>query len=142
VPRGEFVPRPAPRRAEGDRPLAPRRFGTPYTFWLLGAQAALALLGGTCLVGAFHRAWDLPEWSFVKEPAIPLVGAGAFFFFAVWAAARVPVLTTLVAALAVLAACAWRFYETGTVDASRAIALLVAMLALWLALSHRRAAAR
>jgi hypothetical protein len=49
------------------------------------------------------------------------------------------VLTTLVGALAVLAGCAFRFSQTGTVDASRTLALSVAMLALWLALSHRRA---
>lgn len=141
VPRG-LAPRPAPRAGEAERPRAPRRFGIRYTFWLLGAQAALGALGVSCFAGAFHRAWDQPEWSYVREDPYALVGAGAFFFFAVWAAYHVPVLTTLVGALAALAACAWRFSETGTVDASRVIALSVAMLALWLALSHRRAVAR
>ena len=146
VPKGmappAATPRAGPRRRDAQGPPAPRRFGTSYTFWLLGAQAALALLGVSCLVGAFRRAGGDPDWSYLREHPFALLGAGAFFLFAVWAAARVPVLTTLVAALAVLAACAWRFSEAGTVDLSRTIALSVAMLALWLALSHRRAVAR
>ncbi len=146
VPKGTTspaaAPRPAPRRDAAQAPPAPRRYGARYTFWLLGAQAALALLGVSCLVGAFRRAGGDPAWSYLRENPFALLGAGAFFVFAVWAAARVPVLATLVAALAVLAACAWRFSEAGRVDLSRTIALSVAMLALWLALSHRRAAAR
>ncbi len=140
VPR-ESAARPAPRRQAVERPPGPRRFGTKYTFWLLGAQAALALLALSCFLGAFHSEWEQPRWSYVKEDPYALVGAGAFFCFSVWAAYHVPVLTTLVAALAVLAACAYRFSVTATVDVSRAIALSVAMLALWLALSHRRAGA-
>jgi hypothetical protein len=93
-------------------------------------------------VGAFHRGWDKPAWSFLKESPYALMGAGAFFVAAIWAAFHVPVLATLAAALGVLAACAWRFSEAGTVDVSRTLALALAMLALWLALSHRRAAAR
>jgi hypothetical protein len=96
----------------------------------------------TCLAGVFHRSWDQPSWSFVRESPYALIGAGVALLLAVWAAYHLPVVTTLVAALAVLGACAWRYASAGQVDVSRAIALLVAMLALWLALSHRRAAAR
>jgi hypothetical protein len=49
------------------------------------------------------------------------------------------VLVTLTAALLALGACAWRYASAGAVDASRTLALSVAMLALWLALAHRRA---
>jgi len=138
------VPRAAParRREEADRPRGPRRFGARYTLWLLGAQTALAGLGVSCLVGVFHRSADRPEWSYLSENKYALLGVGGIFFLAVWAAYHLPVLTTLLAGLLVLGACAWRYVDAGTVDLSRAIALAVAMLALWLALSHRRAAAR
>lgn len=141
VPRAA-APRPTPRSAEAESPRPPRRFGARYTLWLLGAQAAIALLGLSCVVGAFYRAWDQPAWSYLRESPIALVGAGALLFLAVWATYHLPVLTTLALALLVLGACAWRYMDAGAVDASRAIALAVAMLALWLALSHRRAAAR
>lgn len=134
------VPKAAPRREAAERPSAPRRFGPRYTLWLLGAQAALGALALSCFAGAFHRAWDKPQWSYLKESPLALAGAGVFFCAAIWAAYHVPVLATLAAALAALAACAWRFSEAGSVDVSRALALAVAMLALWLALSHRRAA--
>lgn len=139
VPREVPAERPAPRRSQGERPRTPRRFGPTYSFWLLGAQAALFVLGLSCLLGGFHALGEPPEWSYLRENQYALLGAGGVFFLLVWAAYHLPVLTTLVGALAVLAACAWRFSEKGTVDASRTLALAVAMLALWLALSHRRA---
>jgi len=125
-----------------ERAPAARRYPKRYTLWLLGAQAALVLLGASCIVGAFHRAWEMPARSYVREGPYALLGAGVLFFLAVWAAYHLPVLATLGAALAVLAACAWRYWSAGAVDASRTLALAVAMLALWLALSHRRAVRR
>jgi hypothetical protein len=110
--------------------------------WLLGAQAALGAIGVSCLVGVFRRSTDRPAWSYLSEDKYALAGAGALFLLAVWAAYHVPVLTTLVAALLAIGACAWRYMEAGTVDVTRTMALAVAMLALWLALNHRRAAAR
>ncbi|MCK6458350.1 MAG: hypothetical protein L6Q95_00470 [Planctomycetes bacterium] len=140
------VPRAAPaaprRSEEADRPRTPRRFGASYTMWLLGAQAALGALGISCLVGVFRRSADRPAWSYLGEDKYALAGAGALFLLAVWAAYHFPVLTTLVAALLAIGACAWRYTEAGSVDVTRTAALAVAMLALWLALNHRRAAAR
>jgi hypothetical protein len=110
--------------------------------WLLGAQAALGAIGLSCLVGVFKRAADRPEWSYLSEGKIALAGVGALFLAMVWAAYHLPVVTTLVAALLAIGACAWRYTEAGSVDVTRTAALAVAMLALWLALNHRRAAAR
>jgi hypothetical protein len=138
------VPRAAPARREPDRPPPPRRFGATYTLWLLGAQAALAAIGVSCVVGVFGRGepsrW--PEWSYLNADKILLLLAGALFLLAVWAAYHLPVFTTLVMALLALGACTSRYLDAGSIDLSRTLALAVAMLALWLALSHRRAAAR
>jgi hypothetical protein len=109
--------------------------------WLLGAQAALGTIGLSCLVGVFRRSADRPEWSYLSEDRYALAGAGAAFLLAVWAAYHLPVVTTLLAALLAIGACAWRYTEAGSVDVTRTAALAVAMLALWLALNHRRAAA-
>jgi len=110
--------------------------------WLLGAQAALALLGLSCLVGVFRPSADRPAWSYLSEGKYALAGAGALLFLAVWAAYHFPVLTTLLTALLAIGVCALRFLNAGDVDVTRTAALAVAMLALWLALNHRRAAAR
>jgi lysine biosynthesis protein LysW len=134
------VPRVTPRRRE-EAPRGPRRFGASYTMWLLGAQTALAALGVSCVVGAFYHPAGLPQWSYLRESPYVLFGAGGAFFLAVWAAYHLPVLTTLLVSLLVLGACALRYLNAGTVDLSRTLALAVAMLALWLALSHRRASA-
>ncbi|HEX5136915.1 MAG TPA: hypothetical protein VFY93_08090 [Planctomycetota bacterium] len=135
--------REAPRRLEeADRPRTPRRFGATYTLWLLGAQAALAVLGLSCLVGVFRPSADRPAWSYLSEDKYALAGAGALLLLAVWAAYHFPVLTTLATALLAIGVCALRYVDAAAVDVTRTAALVVAMLALWLALNHRRAAAR
>lgn len=131
------APRPR-RRPEPDAPRpAPRE---PYSAWLFAAQAALVALGAACLAGPFATGeWDPPRWSFFREDGLVLVVAGAAFLVAAGLARRLPILTTLLAAIAVLAACALHYRAEREVDASRALALSLAMLALWLALQHRRA---
>jgi hypothetical protein len=129
----------APEPGPAERPRPPRRFTRPYTLWLLGAQTALLALALSCLAGVFFRNWPQPEWSYLRESRYVLLGAGLALLLAVWAAYHLPVLVTLAAALAAIGACASRYAAAGAVDASRSLALSVAMLALWLALAHRRA---
>jgi len=142
VPAPERAPRTraAPRRRT-PAPAPPRPPRPPYTLWLLGAQAALAVLGLSCLGGALL---DLapPAWSYLAEPGVVLFGAGVGLLAAGWFATYAPVLATLVVALLVMGACALGFARFGEVDASRTLGLMTAMLAVWLALQHRRATHR
>jgi hypothetical protein len=142
---GVAVPEPLPtaprRRAEAAPAAPPPRIPRPepYSAWLFSAQAALAALGAACLVGALGKG-DWPPWSFLETNPFALVGVGVGFLVLAGVARRLPVSTTLLAACLVLAACALHYREEREVDASRVLALGTAMLALWLALQHRRAA--
>lgn len=135
---------PTPRKKREEPPAAPagKRRPAPFTLWLLGVQATIALLGLSCLAGVFLReGWKPPEWSYFMENELVLVGAGIGLLLCGWAATYMPVLTSLGVATFVLCACAHHYVLAEGVDVSRVLALTVAMLGLWLALQHRRATA-
>jgi hypothetical protein len=122
---------------------APQRtFKRParVTLWLLGAQSTLAILGLTCVLGAFfHRRWEPPEWSYFHENEMLLLLVGVCLLLGGWLAHYLPILTTLAVAVLVMCACAHYYVLEHQVDASRTLALAMAMLALFLAMQHRRA---
>jgi len=128
------APEPAPTPA----PPPKRKHVRPYSIWLLGAQTALIALGLSCIVGAFFSGWKPPDSTYFREDVMWLVLAGIALFLAAWLSRVTPVLGTLAGAVGVLGACGHAYVMVGTIDASRTIALSVAMLALWLALQHRR----
>ncbi|MHC4550324.1 MAG: TFIIB-type zinc ribbon-containing protein [Planctomycetota bacterium] len=135
VPRG--APPPAPEPAP--KLQLPARF----TLWLLGAQLALAALGLSCLAGAFFgQEWNPPTWSYFHEPPMLLVVFGIVLVVAGWLAHYLPILTTLGVVLLVMGACALHYATDREVDASRTLALSLALLALWLSFQHRRALTR
>jgi hypothetical protein len=114
----------------------------PFTLWLLAAQAALAILGLSCLAGAFFAGrWNPPAWSYFRESAMFLVPAGVGLLVLGWMASYLPTLATLLGAIFAMCACAHNYVVTGQIDASRTLALMLAMFALWSALQHRRAVA-
>ena len=146
VPEAPAATPPPRRRLELEpdepEPMASRKLKLPlrFTLWLLGAQATLAILGLTCLAGAFYGDdWNPPEWSYFRENPLILAATGIALIAAGWLAHYLPVLTTLAVVLLVVGACSLYYLGAGRVDASRVIALSLAMLALWLALQHRRA---
>lgn len=123
----------------------PRRLKPPdrFTFWLLGAQATLAVLGLSCILGAFfHRRWEPPAWSYFRENEMLLLLVGVGLLLGGWLAHYLPVLTTLGVSVLVMCVCAHYYVLEHVVDASRTLALAVSMLALFLALQHRRALGR
>ncbi|MGH7162357.1 MAG: hypothetical protein ACREID_02650 [Planctomycetota bacterium] len=110
-----------------------------YTIALLLAQALLLALAGSCLAGAlFREALSPPAWSYLHESPILLAAAGATLFLLAIGARRLPVLSTLAAALLVMWGCALHFRSDAEVDASRTLALSASLAAVWLALQHRR----
>jgi hypothetical protein len=132
--------RPAPKPEPKAEP-APVRLR--FTVWLLAAQVVLLGLGAACIWGAFMAEEEgLPEWSFLRYNSLYLAGAGILLLVLGAAAGHAPTLWTLTAVLFVLGACSYHYYSEGVVDASRTLALSLTMLALWLALQHRRAASR
>jgi len=113
------------------------------TLWLLGAQSMLAILGLSCVLGAFfHRRWQPPSWSYFHENEILLLLVGVGLLLGGWLAHYLPILTTLGVAVLVMCVCAHNYVLHSEVDASRTLALAGAMLALFLALQHRRALTR
>ena len=136
---------PPPTRVPPPRPAPPPKLKLParFTLWLLGAQTVLAVLGLTCLAGAFfHREWNPPGWSYFRENPMLLVVVGIGLIVAGWLAHYMPILITLCTSLLVMGACALHYATAREVDASRALALSVSLLAVWLALQHRRALTR
>jgi len=139
------APRPARRaRAKPEPPrareAAPARPRPPATLWLLLAQLVLLALGGSCVAGAFFKeAWGPAPPSYFHEPPPALALAGVLYLLLSVLARRLPVLAGLAGALAAMWAGAIHFQERGALDASRTVALALAMLALWLGLQHRRA---
>jgi hypothetical protein len=132
--------RPAPKPEPKSEP-APLKFR--FTVWLLTAQVVLLGLGAACIWGAFMGEEEgLPEWSFLRYNSLYLAGAGIVLLVLGAAAGHAPTLWTLTAVLFVLGACGYHYYAEGVVDASRILALSLTMLALWLALQHRRARLR
>jgi len=135
------VPKTAPRIRPASAP-APAR-SRPFTLWLLGCQIALLLIGIGCIAGALLRGgWNPPPGSLFMENAFYLFCGGAGAVALSVLASRMPVLLSLLGALVLLWVCAVRFDTAGEVDASRAIALSLSMLAVCCALEHRRATAR
>ena len=128
------------RRAEPDPEPAPVPARRPFSYWQLASQVTIALLGVACLAGAFFRAgWEKPEWSFFMEDPLWLAAAGAGLILLCFLGSRLPILSSLAAAIFVLCAGGWYYSRTGEVEVSRVLALSVAMLAVWFALQHRRA---
>ena len=144
VPERAPAPRePAPAPPRRAAPEKPRTLKKParVTLWLLAAQGVLGALGVSCLIGAFFSGWKPPDHTYFRMGTTVLFLAGAGLLVAGWLAHYLPVITTLLSALFVIGACADAYRGTGVVDASRALALSAAMLALWLALQHRRSIA-
>jgi predicted Zn finger-like uncharacterized protein len=132
-------PPPPPRRLEPTPEAAPARRDA-YSLWLFLAQTVLVGLGVACIAGVLFRdRWRPPVESFLHEPELPLLAAGAGFVLLGAFARAFPVAMTLLGALGAMTALAWQYREGRPVDASRTLALAAAMLALWLALQHRRA---
>lgn len=120
-----------------------RRIREPYSAWLFAAQTVIVLLGLATLTGAFfQKSWNPPVWSFFRENPLVLVAVGVGLLVAAGVARALPVLTTLGTAVVTLGACALHYRIASEVDASRVLALAGAMLALWLALQHKRAVRR
>ncbi len=140
------VPAEPPRRRAPSGPLAleaddgPPRTPPPFTLWLLGCQVALLLIGLGCLAGALFRGgWNPPPGSLFTENPLYLLGGGAGAVALSALVRRMPVLLSLLGALALLWVCALRYDAMGEVDASRTVALSLSMLAVCCALEHRRA---
>lgn len=130
--------RAAPKSAD---PKASARKPRPKTSaWLYLTQAALGALGLSCFVGAlFYAGWKPPPSSYFALSAAILIPAGLGILGAGWLAARFPLFASESVAIFALCVCAQNYYMENAVDVSRVLALSVAMLALWLALQHRRA---
>jgi len=134
---------PPPYIPEAPQPQSRLKKPARYTLWLLGAQAALAVLGLSCVLGAFfHRRWQPPEWSYFRENEMLLLLVGVGLLLGGWLAHYLPVLTTLGVSVLVMCVCGHYYVLEHVVDASRTLALAVAMLAVFLALQHRRALGR
>ncbi len=114
-----------------------------FTLWLLGAQSALAILGLSCVLGAFfRRRWQPPSSSYFFENEMLLLLVGVGLLLGGWLVHYLPILMTLGVAVLVMCVCAHYYVLENEVDASRTLALAIAMLAVFLALQHRRALTR
>jgi hypothetical protein len=136
---------PPPHVPEAPQPPSQRKLKRParFTLWLLGAQSTLAILGLTCVLGAFfHRRWQPPDWSYFRENEILLLLVGVGLLLGGWLAHYLPILTTLGVSVLVMCVCAHNYVLHSEVDASRTLALAMSMLALFLAMQHRRALSR
>ena len=132
-------PRPEPDHAEtqtrGKRAARP----LPLSLSLLGAQAILGLMAAGCFAGAFFRgSWNPPATSFFGQDALLLTALGGGLVFALLAALRYPITSTLLVVLGMLLLSALHYRADRVLDASRVIAISLAMVALWLAMEHRK----
>ena len=128
---------------EPDPEPAAKPVSKPFSYWQLASQVTIALLGIACLAGAFFRGgWEKPEWSFFMEDPLYLAGVGTGLIMLAFVGARFPLIASLLTAIFVLVAGGYHYDLTGEVEVSRVLALSVAMLALWFALQHRRAASQ
>ncbi len=126
-----------PKEPKAPRPRA------PMTIWLLGTQVVILAIAASCLVGVYLGVkHNLPPNTFLHENPLALVGFGLSMLFLCLFARQLPVLNSLIAALAVLGACAYNFNDARAIDASRVLILMLAMVGVWLALQHRREVAR
>ena len=142
-PLGPLPPHVAEAPLSRQQPQRKLKRPARFTLWLLGAQSALAILGLSCVLGAFfHRRWQPPSSSYFFENEMLLLVVGVCLLVGGWLAHYLPILTTLVVAVLVMCACAHYYVLENAVDASRTLALAGAMLAVFLALQHRRALER
>ena len=128
-------PQPAP-----PQPPKPGRRPEPFTFWMMAAQSVLFVLAGACVWGAIRiGGWEPPTWSLFAEHSFALLGAAVAFIFTGFMLRYWPVIMSL---LAVLLACGGIYlgdhFGGHPIDASRTIALALTLLAVWLALEHRK----
>jgi len=131
------IEEPDPALPAPARPARPE----PFTFFMMAAQAVLFLLAFSCVWAAFNvGGWEPPSWSYFGEHDFALLGAAAVLVFFGFMTRYRPLTMTLAAVLMV---CASIFlgqkFESHPLDASRTIALSLTLLAVWLALEHRRA---
>ncbi|MEM8882973.1 MAG: hypothetical protein AAGD14_02800 [Planctomycetota bacterium] len=143
----EPEPKAAARRrtAANPQPAQTVRRAPPTTFYMLATQGVLLGLSLLCFVAAFKPGgWDPPDWSWFDEHPFLLMAFGVSFAFCGFMARYVPRLMALLSVLLVAGgiAAGMHFKETANaeylVDASRTLALALALLAVWLALEHRR----
>jgi len=141
------VPREQPRRKlvlepdPGAPPVVRRaRRPEPFTFYMMAAQAVLLALSLVCFVAAFRPGnWKPPSWSWFAEHPLILMAFGVGFAFCAFMERYWP---RTMALLAVLIVCggilAGVRFEDRSVDASRTLALSATLVAVWLAMEHRR----
>lgn len=133
------LPEPKEQRAEAKprekrvaRPL-------PLSLSLLGAQAILGLMAAACFAGALLRSsWNPPATSVFGQDPMLLIALGGSLVFALLAALRYPITSTLLVVLGMLLFSALHYRTDRVLDASHVIAISLAMVALWLAMEHRR----
>ncbi|MHC4957480.1 MAG: hypothetical protein ACYTGN_03830 [Planctomycetota bacterium] len=131
------------RRAEPEPPppkkQKKKKHPIPYSLNLLGAHAVLLVLAVACFAGAFLRkSWEPPPQSFFGVNPLILIGLGIALVFAIVMSVRFPILATLCVVLGMLVLTALHYRDLRVVDASRVIAISMAMVALWFAMEHRK----
>ena len=124
-------------------PPAPRkraRRPEPFTFYMMAAQAVLLALALLCFVAAFRPGdWKPPTWSWFGEHPLILMVFGVGFAFCAFMVRYWPRMMALMSVLIVCAGIlAGHRLEGNPVDASRTLALSATLLAVWLAMEHRR----
>ncbi|MHC4409896.1 MAG: TFIIB-type zinc ribbon-containing protein [Planctomycetota bacterium] len=116
----------------------------PFTFYMMATQGLLLVIALLCFVAAFRPGdWKPPSWSWFGEHPLILMAFGVGFAFCAFMARYWP---RVMALLSVLIVCGGilagvRLHDDPTqhaVDASRALALSATLLAVWLAMEHRR----
>lgn len=136
APARRSAPQSAQKAPATRRTASPPR--APMSLSLLGAQTALFLLAASCFFGAFlQRSWNPPASSYLACDPMLLVVVGVFLVLAMAMAVRFPIVSTLGVVVLILVACAIHYRLNRTIDASRVLALSLAMVALWLGMEHR-----
>ena len=133
-PRLELESERAEKEPREKRPAQP----LPMSLSLLGAQAILGLMAAACFAGAFLKgSWNPPATSFFGQDPLLLTALGGGLVFALLAALRYPITSTLLVVLGMLLLSAMHYRTDRVLDASRVIAISLGMIALWLAMEHR-----
>ena len=128
-------PEPEPVR----EPVKHAKRPEPFTFYMMAAQSVLLALALTCFVAAFKPGdWKPPHWSWFAGHPLALGAFGIGFAFCAFMARYAPRLMALLAVLIVTGGIYLGHLSGHPVDASRTLALATALLAVWLAMEHRR----